>query len=583
LTRFREGQAVRLFIVSVLGLLTFLPTWDEPYAEDDYLFLEAITRPGAPPPHSYFWREGVMDHHYRPLSDPLFFALVHGIFGSGPVGYHVFLTAFHVLAAWFLYSLGRRLGAGSTGAAMAALLFVTRDSLFPSHIWASGVSDVGSAMFALASLAAHARSLEVGGVRYRVLAAALTLLAVLTKETAVVLVVLHLLLAAYFATCRPESAFARASAPSRRRLTAALVRAIGPFILVAVPIAVAQVTSAEFEEAYGKRLYAMAVGGHTIERLPMYLVWSLAAVKEIFDGAIARVAASGVVYGGIVLLLVAAARAGGRRTPRRAPPASTGVGRDGTIGDSAGARSARRVLVGGIAALAFVAAISPALLAPKRLLTNYLAIAGAVPCLLVGSAAAAAFRSRGPIRSVGIGLGLGLLLLGPFLVGAKDRGRLQPGGWVRLDRSRALAHVANAVAGSLVPRPEPRARFLIFGATEYDLPVLGDPRGEGFGVQQVLASALRVRYGRSDLETLSLPPIDRSPPEVFGLVFGLMRDRTRETYVLATALRSHAREPQIRDLTARTRAASGPGGSPRMLQEALQEAFRVEKPAEADD
>jgi hypothetical protein len=567
----------------VAGLLTFLPTWDEPYAEDDYLFLEAITRPDAPPPLSYFWREGVMDHHYRPLSDPLFFALVHGIFGSRPVGYHLFLTVLHILAGWFLYCLGRRLGVGATGATIAALLFVTRDFLFPSHIWASGVSDIGSAMFALASLAAHARSLEVGGVRYRVLAAALTLLAVLTKETAVVLIVLHLLLAAYFASCRPASAFAQAVPRSRRGFTAALIRAVAPFFLVAAPIAIAQVTRAEFEEAYGRRLYAMEVGWHTVERLPMYLVWSLAAVKEIFEGAIARAVASGVVYGGIVLLFVAAARARGRRTLRRSSPASAGVARDAAIGDSSDARSTRWVLAGGLAALAFVVAISPALLAAKRILTNYLAVAGVVPCLLVGCAAAAAFRSRGPIRRAGAGLAIGLLLLGPLLVGAKDKGRIEPGGWVRLDRSRVLAHVANAAAGSLVPHPGPGARIVIFGATEYDLRVLGDPRGEGFGVQQVLASALRVRYGRSDLETLSLPPIDRSPPQVFGLVLGLMRDRPQATHVLATTMRAHATEPQTHDVTALVRAASGPAGSPQTLEEALQEAFRVEKPASADD
>ena len=73
--------------------------------------------------------------------------------------------------------------------------------------------------------------------------------------------------------------------------------------------------------------------------------------------------------------------------------------------------------------------------------------------------------------------------------------------------------------------------------------VLGDPRNEGFGPQQVLASAIRVESGRYDLEVLSLPrAVDLPAPAAAA---------TREI-VASDPVRTRVVDlgPPVRDVTA---------------------------------
>jgi hypothetical protein len=164
-------------------------------------------------------------------------------------------------------------------------------------------------------------------------------------------------------------------------------------------------------------------------------------------------------------------------------------------------------------------------------------------------------------RFVAWAVTLAVLASGPVLVIAKDRGRLASGGWVRTDRARQMARVVDQLARDVEPAAG-SAQILMFGALDYDLRVLGDPRGRGFGQQQVLASAVRVRYGRDDLEVLSLPAIDRSPVDVFGVVLALITERPGLTHVVATSR-------GVRDLTELARSVALRGGDAGQLRAVL--------------
>jgi hypothetical protein len=158
-----------------------------------------------------------------------------------------------------------------------------------------------------------------------------------------------------------------------------------------------------------------------------------------------------------------------------------------------------------------------------------------------------------------------LIALGAGLVHLKDRGVLAGGGWVDPDRAERMHQVAAALAGEVMPDPPVGARMLVFGGLGYDLRVLGDPRREGFGVQSVLSSAIRSRYGRADLEVLSLPPLTASPPQVFDLVVDLVRDDPDRARVVVG-------EDPPRDVTGPAVEAIRRGGEPTHLRSALLQA-----------
>ncbi len=527
-----------LLILLATACVTWFPTWSEPFAEDDYLFLEAVDGAGIGTLLSYFGKEGVMDHHYRPLSDPLFFALLRALFGLNPIGYHVLLTLLHVVTALLVVRLARLLGYGPWAGWVAALLYVTRDFSFPSLVWASGISDIGSATFALASVTLFVRACQRRSRRDHVLSVVFFACAVLTKETAIVVIGLHAVLYLFLSRVSAPAA-GRADTADGRAGGVGFLSLIWPYLAVGLPLAFIQFSGARFEEGYGKALYTLEPGSHMFRIWPAYLTWCVVGIRELV-GWPGYFALGIVLYIGLVAVLAAGVYAMVTRANDR------GV-----------AATALLVL------LWFAVAVLPALLAPKRILTNYLAIAAVGPCLGLGVGAVATLSGGRRVRRLGSWVMIILLLVsGPLLVRAKAAGHLASGGWVDGAKARQMDRVLDDLTRRVLPAPAAGGRIVLFGAVHYDLRVLGNPRGDGFGIQQVLASAVRVRYGREDLELLSLPGVAQATPEMLNIVLSLVREQPRSTYVVETL-------PAVRDLTGRAVAVAGRHGDHRALRRAL--------------
>lgn len=508
-----------MLLVIVALVVVWAPTWDAPYAEDDYLFLDAVTGASSAELAGYLTGEGVMDHHYRPLTDPLAFAFLRTFFGTWPGGYHLVLLALHGVSALLVGGIARRLGLGDAGALTASLLYVTRDLTFPSLVWASGLSDVLSATLALGAIALFLAGRErsdasEGASPWPLLLAAGAVLvaAQLAKELAVVTVGILLV-----AECvRPGgAALARA------------VRVVAPYAVVALPVAVVQWRMARFEEAGGQALYDLSPGSHVLTSWPTYLGWSVLGVAEIHTVTVLRVAAIGIAIAVVGLVV---ARRG--RLPGLVPAGLVWL----------------------------TVAIAPALLAPNRVHTSYLALAAVGPLLAL---AAVLTRDAGTrFRPGGVAALVALVLASTVLVHLKDRDVLASGGWVDPARAVRMHRVVTVLVDEVAPDPPPGARMVVFGGLAYDLRVLGNPRRTGFGVQQILPSAIRASYGRRDLDALSLPPVAASAPPVFELVIGLVRDDPSRVRVVMG-------EDPPRDVTDRVIEVVRRGGTAAHLRSAL--------------
>lgn len=507
-------------LVLLAAAATWFPTWDEPYAEDDYLFLDAALDLAPSDVLDYFTGEGVMDHHVRPLSDPLFFVALRALAGTNPIGYHVALFALHFASALLLVLLGIRLGFGPAAAWFAGAIYVTRDFTYPSLVWASGVSDIGSGFFAFVSFAAFATYLARGGFLWRILALVAFIAALLVKETAIVALGLAMLLAWRLRTASGLSTGGRA-----KRVLAAT----WPFLVVAAPITATQALRANFESA-GKELYALGLSTHALTVWPAYVVWSIAGVKELLSSRAVNVALIAVAYAALGALAIRWRR-----------------GASGT----------------GFLVAWFFVALAPALLAPHRVLTNYLVLGGAAVswALGVGIARLGGFspsaRKPSLARRAGALVALGALVaIGPILVAAKDRGRFSSGGWVNVVHARAMARTVEEIR-TVLPEPEAGSNLLVFGTSPFDVRVLGNPRREGFAPRQVLPSALRVAYGRTDLDAVSLPPIAQTSPDLMAFVRDLVG--SERTHVLRAGDR-------VVDATAVSRRAAELGTGPDELR-----------------
>jgi protein O-mannosyl-transferase len=129
---------------------------------------------------------GRAGNYYRPLF-LLWLRVNHALFGLAPVWWHLTSAACHVLATYLVFRLALSLTRDRGTAFLAGLVF----GLHPAHIesvaWISGVTDPLMAALFLASLLAYLQFLEESRRIWLGAAVAAFGLALLVKETAMVL------------------------------------------------------------------------------------------------------------------------------------------------------------------------------------------------------------------------------------------------------------------------------------------------------------------------------------------------------------------------------------------------------------
>jgi tetratricopeptide (TPR) repeat protein len=185
-----------IIVVLALTFAVYLPTLRYQFVHDDGG--QIVDNPAV---HSweevpaYFtthvW-EGVdpeeLGNYYRPLF-LLWLRINDAVFGKQPWGWHLTTILAHLLTTFLVFLLAWRLGLSREVAALAALIF----GLHPAHIeavdWISGVTEPLLGIFLVGSFLCYLPSRSTGGraLRWKVASLALFTLAILEKETAVIL------------------------------------------------------------------------------------------------------------------------------------------------------------------------------------------------------------------------------------------------------------------------------------------------------------------------------------------------------------------------------------------------------------
>lgn len=141
--------------------------------------------------------------YYRPVPMVLLMGLYSG-FGPEPVAFHVASVALHAASAALVFLLARRLvpAAAPWAAALGAAVFAVHPASAEAVAWISGIQDAAAGFLALLALYAWIRSdTAAGAARWRAVALAALLLALLSKESALAVVVV---IAVWDVTARRE-------------------------------------------------------------------------------------------------------------------------------------------------------------------------------------------------------------------------------------------------------------------------------------------------------------------------------------------------------------------------------------------
>jgi hypothetical protein len=179
-------------LVAGLAFLAYLPALSLPFISDDYLQIELARQWG---PVSG-WPALAAEPLYRARATSLVLTYwTERAFGFSPTPFNLSSLLLHILNTWMLYLLSRRLGLARLPSALAAGFFAVQEGHQEAVIWYAAVHDLLVFFFAVATLLAWLRYCDTSRWRHYALAFGCFLLALLSKESAVAVVPLLVLLA----------------------------------------------------------------------------------------------------------------------------------------------------------------------------------------------------------------------------------------------------------------------------------------------------------------------------------------------------------------------------------------------------
>jgi hypothetical protein len=207
-----QAQPSRVWFVGCILLLILAATIPFAFSlhgefvfDDRSLILTSMSEHGLRDLPAVFTRAFISNpdqplHYYRPLVTASFM-LDYAIYGKHVFGFKVTNLLLHVVTTLLVFALARRLLTRGPAPLLASLLFAVHPAHTESVAWTSGRTDVIATLFGLAAFLSFIRYIELKNRKWLILSACLFLMALLSKEIAVVMPVLMI---AYVAFMHPQ-------------------------------------------------------------------------------------------------------------------------------------------------------------------------------------------------------------------------------------------------------------------------------------------------------------------------------------------------------------------------------------------
>ncbi|MCX7603144.1 MAG: glycosyltransferase family 39 protein, partial [Bryobacteraceae bacterium] len=184
----RDGPDWRVPAATALAVLfVYWPYINLPPLVDDYGHIRLAQIYGVPEG----WTQLFADPLYRCRATSLWLtAATLKLFGFSIPAFHASGLLLHILNTWLVYALGACRWIGWRASAIAALVFAANERPHEAVIWYASLHELLVFAFTAGAVLAWARWLERGRARWLAVVAACWLMALLSKESGVVLAAL---------------------------------------------------------------------------------------------------------------------------------------------------------------------------------------------------------------------------------------------------------------------------------------------------------------------------------------------------------------------------------------------------------
>lgn len=171
-------------------MLAYAPLFTQPFVQDDYPNIEMARVFGAPSGLGAMLSNGIF--RYRATWWVMAY-WTDRLLGFSPVAAYSVTIALHIVCAWLIYALGAWSAIGWRVSAAAAAFFAVYEGHQEAVMWYNSAHEELLLLFGVASFLAWLKFLERGWWRWYAVSLAAFPLALLSKETAIVFVLLLLI------------------------------------------------------------------------------------------------------------------------------------------------------------------------------------------------------------------------------------------------------------------------------------------------------------------------------------------------------------------------------------------------------
>lgn len=178
-----EEKTIFIGVVLFCWLLIYLPFLNFPFLSDDYVFLMRLKNC-----HHIVQAEG----SFRPVFNLIFFVLIK-TFGYTALPFHVLSFSLHLGCAVLVYFLSKRIFKLFTMAFIVFLVFLVSPFQAEAVLWISGLQELLWVFSLLLAALSYTKTKEIGKIAI-ILTSLFTIIALLSKETAVCFILFFLVL-----------------------------------------------------------------------------------------------------------------------------------------------------------------------------------------------------------------------------------------------------------------------------------------------------------------------------------------------------------------------------------------------------
>lgn len=178
----RKSELIILALMAVLcWFAVYIPYLNLPFLSDDYVFLKSLEK------NIHLYQAGGF---FRPVFNIVFFLTIR-VFGNSSLAFHVLNVLLHLAISCLVYIIAKKLLSSKSIAYITALFFLLSPIQPEDVVWISGLQELLWVFFLLCASYLYIKKREIS-VGRAISVSLLVILALLSKETAVIYILLFI-------------------------------------------------------------------------------------------------------------------------------------------------------------------------------------------------------------------------------------------------------------------------------------------------------------------------------------------------------------------------------------------------------